>query len=70
MAICYRVEVYHFCTKEFMNQPDSRIATTVRMSDEIHYLARIEAAKQRMSLSEYVASVLAKAVQQANKAAK
>ena len=65
-----RVEVYPVCTKEFMNQPDSRIATTVRMSDEIHYLARIEAAKQRMSLSEYVASVLAKAVQQANKAAK
>jgi len=53
-----------------MNQPDSRIATTVRMSDEIHYLARIEAAKQRMSLSEYVASVLAKAVQQPKKAPK
>jgi len=39
-----------------------RVATTVRMSDNVHYLAKIEAAKKRMSLSEYVATVLEDAV--------
>lgn len=39
-----------------------RVATTVRMSDSVHYLAKIEAAKKRMSLSQYVASLLEEAV--------
>lgn len=33
------------------------------MSDNVHYLAKIEAAKKRMSLSQYVASVLKDAVE-------
>lgn len=46
-------------------QDDIRVATTVRMSDNVHYLAKIEAAKKRMSLSEYVATVLEDAVEKA-----
>lgn len=42
---------------------DIRVATTVRMSDNVHYLAKIEASKKRMSLSEYVATVLEEAIQ-------
>ena len=49
-------------TKAPIVQDDIRVATTVRMSDNVHYLAKIEAAKKRMSLSEYVASVLEDAV--------
>jgi len=44
---------------------DLRVATTIRMSDNVHYLAKIEAAKKRMSLSEYVATVLEDAVEKA-----
>ena len=55
-------------------QVDPRVATTVRMSDGVHYLAKIEAAKKRMSLSQYVAFLLEEAVrkaaQQPKKAAK
>jgi len=52
-----------------MQTPD-RVATTVRMPDNLHYLARIEAAKARLTLSDYIVSVLAKAVSPAKKAAK
>lgn len=61
-------------TKAPIVQDDLRVATTVRMSDNVHYLAKIEAAKKRMSLSQYVASVLEDAVSKsttkAQKAAK
>lgn len=42
---------------------DLRVATTVRMSDNVHYLAKIEAARRRMSLSQFVATVLEDAIE-------
>ena len=37
-------------------------ATTVRMPDDLHYHAKIAAATQRMSLSDYIVSLLVASV--------
>ena len=51
-------------------QNEVRVATTVRMPDSVHYLAKIEAAKNRLTLSDYILRVLEKAVSKAVKEAK
>lgn len=51
-------------------QTTPKLATTVRMPENLHYLARIEAAKARLTLSDYIVTVLEKAVPQPKKAAK
>jgi hypothetical protein len=53
-----------------MMQTTTKVATTVRMPDDLHYLARIEAAKARLTLSDYIVTVLQKAVPQQKKLAK
>lgn len=63
------MEVYLLIRESQMQTP-LKVATTVRMPDNLHYLARIEAAKARLTLSDYIVTVLEKAVPQAKKAAK